>query len=426
MGHAIGGFTQREAALARRIEAPLAGIARHVVEPCLVHASTVSTHRREAAGEVAARQKEAGVIHVGRGVPVIDRRQPLADELRVRGGLVPAHAGDGVLGEAVGVGAQLPSGRAWTAGRVAELRRGLLPGNCPAILHERMLPEVAPAIATGVHELLELAVCHFVDIHPEAPRRHTEPPFVAGVIQKQKGRFAYPGHAWRRALALFRQPEGDLFLWLEQGERHHSRLALRMLDLECGIPARRQQRHARRAPQMDPFGVGTPNRARIHVRAGGCHGPDDAAGRVPQGSDKQRIIAEYRLGLPGEKERLPEILLPGEAPDLRNQGVARLPHARGVDPQPGRDRQERQQRHRRGHRDTRTPEERAQSHTAIGKTGLARCQRVGEFDRGCESAGGVLLQAPTDDAVDLRRNACANGACARRRRRQDGRQRRDW
>src|SRR5215471_3719473 len=96
-----------------------------------------------------------------RGVaPLVDVGNFLPDKRRVGGCLVPAHAGDRMLALPLGIVSQLPGRGAWLARLVVKEGDGLLPGQRPPGVDERLLPQLAPAVAALVDEPLELTVRH--------------------------------------------------------------------------------------------------------------------------------------------------------------------------------------------------------------------------------------------------------------------------
>ena len=92
------------------------------------------------------------------------RRQALARERRVRGSLVPAHAGDREIVSSRGVGTAFPRRGTGPAGRIAKRDHGLFPGHRLAVFDERRLPVFPLLVAALVDELFELPVGHFVPV----------------------------------------------------------------------------------------------------------------------------------------------------------------------------------------------------------------------------------------------------------------------
>src|SRR5262249_13348787 len=107
-------------AVAATVEAPLLDVAGHVVGAERPQPLVLPDPRRPGAPEIATRDDLARQQEAARRHPVIDRRQTLARELGVGGGLVPADACDRVLVLAVRVAPQLPGRRPRTARGVAK------------------------------------------------------------------------------------------------------------------------------------------------------------------------------------------------------------------------------------------------------------------------------------------------------------------
>ena len=118
---------ERVAAVDLLVPHPLADVAGHVVVAVGGEARLLADRPRPLAAEVAEREDLREAREVGRAVPVVQRRQALAGELRVRRGLVPAHARHRVVGAALREAAELPGGRPGPAragpGRAPSRRR---------------------------------------------------------------------------------------------------------------------------------------------------------------------------------------------------------------------------------------------------------------------------------------------------------------
>ena len=113
---------ERVAAADLLVPHPLADVAGHVVVAVRRQARLLAHRPRRLAGEVAEGEDLGEAGEVGRAVPVVQGRQALSGERRVRRGLVPADPGDRVLGVALREAAELPRRRAGTTRPVPEQR----------------------------------------------------------------------------------------------------------------------------------------------------------------------------------------------------------------------------------------------------------------------------------------------------------------
>src|SRR5207237_8844811 len=121
---------------------------------------------RASSAKVAGRD-DIGEAPQRRGaVPVIERRQALPGEGRIRGCLVPAHAANGKIRLAVGIRSGRPGRGSRPSRRVAKLLDGSFPRQGAAAILECLAPVVAPTVSTLIDELHELAVRDLDSLDP--------------------------------------------------------------------------------------------------------------------------------------------------------------------------------------------------------------------------------------------------------------------
>ena len=148
------------------IQAPLFHVAGHVGRAAAGDAARRAGREQRLAAEVARRHHVGAQALVGRAAPVIDGRQRLAGPARIRGRFVPAHAGDRIVVLSGDVRAHLPRRGARPPCRVAELRHRGVERQRPAVLQERLAPQLRAPVSAVVHEPLERAVRDLVAIDP--------------------------------------------------------------------------------------------------------------------------------------------------------------------------------------------------------------------------------------------------------------------
>ena len=103
--------------------------------------------------------------------PLMHRRQAPAGKLGVGRRFVPADSGDRQIFRTLRKRAELPGCWSGPARQVAKMRKRFIPGQRAAVFDDRLLPILRLLVPSGVYELHELSVGHFVLVHPEARQR---------------------------------------------------------------------------------------------------------------------------------------------------------------------------------------------------------------------------------------------------------------
>ncbi len=339
----------------------------------------------------------------------MERRQALPGELGVRRRLVPAHAGHRVLGATLREAAELPRGRPGPAGAVPEeshriVERERLPG-----AHERVLPQLAPAVAAGVHELRELAVRDLVPVEPEVRQLHLR---GAAELEGPAGDEDHAGGC----VGLPDQTEGALPSEGHRREGEVDRLEAGLLESEPRVPSRQLEAFDRRPAHRPPLTVGSVVRFHPDLGSGGIglqrhRGHRDVRPKPVEG----RVAPEDRLDRPGDAERSRDLVGVHQALHLR-QRLASGPPLPGVAPPPPGDGRGDGEQQDGGHEPGRPGAARL---LARGPCGLEVVEQ--RLSRGIPR-GRVLLQAAAHDRLEAR---CDLGPEASRRRRGVAQDRRD-
>src|SRR4051812_10264571 len=123
------------------VRAPFFRVPRHIVNAVGAHALIVSDGSRATSGEIAERHHKRRLRCDGRMAPVMNRRQPLASELRVRRGLEPIYAQDGKVRLAFGKGSVFPGCWSGLTGGVAQRCNCFPPGKSLARYTKWVFPE---------------------------------------------------------------------------------------------------------------------------------------------------------------------------------------------------------------------------------------------------------------------------------------------
>ena len=211
--------------------------------------------------------------------------------------LVPAHAADREVGLAGGKIAGFPRRWARPAGPVGEAGHGRLPGRRRAVASERLVPELAPPVAAGVDEVLELAVGDLVRVDPEGVDGHAAVGLEPRQVQLAHEPARDADHSGRRPLSVV-QPVVEI---VEEGARDQGLERSISRFLEPQVPAAERDAEAveRCDAERAPRRVGSRERAARDLGTRGdaahVHEPGDARPHRRE----QRLVAQHRPDLLG-------------------------------------------------------------------------------------------------------------------------------
>ena len=199
---------------------------------------------------------------------MVDRRQRLAGPARIGRGFVPADAAHRVVVLPGRIGALFPGGGPRPSGAVDQERHRLRERDRPAVLHERLLPPLRPAVPAVVQKALEVTIGDLVLVDPIVRQADLRQVIEPGDEQlKRLVRRRDPDHpGWRRSSR--HEPEreawgpersrADVFGYVESGQ----------FRLPVQQAARDGRVLDRRAAERPPWFVRAPVRPVRHLRPG--------------------------------------------------------------------------------------------------------------------------------------------------------------